>query len=528
MFLLLITIFRFYLHETLIHYLPISILWGFCPQLETSMPIICLKEEATKGNPALNEASNEFTMIHSRKLLKYRKSVGDRNSVVTVLLEELLRAQRSINKLKAAQKSSRKKVEQFLQNLEEEKVFWKHRESKKIEAMLDDLKDKLARERRSRERMEVLNTKLVHELALANQCAKQFLSNYEKEKKERELTEEVCNELAKQIGEDKAKLEELKKDSMKICEEVEEERKMMQMAELWREERVQMKLADARLVLEDKYNQMVQLIAYLQVFLRSRGAELDTGEIEDAQLIKQAVESVNIRRIVELSYDFSNSDDIFPLYKELRKENGGERLIELDSSPTFTGPTSTIHIEGLDEEGLNKNSMLHQSCPSSDHNAGLEQRGDTCLINVNQDNSILGSEAECSEKAGMESLETGVKWKASPSSKQLRHETTISYTKSSQQIGQGDGCWYNQKECNWTTSPPLCKGSVEGSFKHSESLGQGNSTDNNMNPHITRGMKGCIEWPRGIPKTNSKVIPLEERVKSQKSQLQHILKPKAY
>nr|KYP32823.1 hypothetical protein KK1_046390 [Cajanus cajan] len=135
-----------------------------------------------------------------------------------------------------------------------------------MKAMLDDLKGKLERERRSRERTELLNSKLIHELAEANSLTKQFMTKYEKEKKERELMEEVCEELAMQIGEYKARLKAILSDSKRICEEVEEERKMMQMAELWREERVQMKLVDAKLVVEDKYKELVQLAGSLQMF----------------------------------------------------------------------------------------------------------------------------------------------------------------------------------------------------------------------------------------------------------------------
>jgi len=422
-------------------------MWGFCPKLEAFMPYIkSSKEGKTKWNPSLNEASNE-SIVHRRKLREDRKLADDQHdSIVTVLLEELLRAQRSINKLKAERNSSKKKVEQFMQKLEDEKVLWKCNEHKKIEKMLDELKDKLTRERRSRERMELLNTKLLHELDVANESTAWFMKNYEKEKRERKLTEEVCHQLAKQIGEDKTKIEKLMRDSIKIYKEVEEEREMMQMTEQWREERVQMKLADAKNVLEEKYNQMVELIAYLQMFLRSRGDEVNDKEIEDARLIKQAVESVNIQQILELSYNFSKSDDVFPIYEE------------------------------------------------------------------------------CSKKAGME---------YSPASNQVtschNDETTISQTKYSQYRMECDG-WYKQKECNMIgkTTTSLCKDSVEGSLKHFELLKQANSTDHNINPHIARGMKGCIEWPRVIPKTNLKVIPLEERVKSQKSQLQHILKPKAF
>ncbi|KAG5005675.1 hypothetical protein JHK82_023657 [Glycine max] len=415
-------------------------------QLESSTPCLkyCSKEEATKWNPALNnEAFNKFTMLYSMKHLEKKQIVGDCYFGVTNLLE-LLRAQRSINELKATQKSSRKRGEQFLQNLEDKKVLRKCRECHKIETTFDNIKDKLAREKRSRERMELFNTKLVHELAKTKTSAKQYMTNYKKEKRERKVIEEVCNELAMKVREDTAKLEMLLRDSVKICKVVEEEREMMEMTELWREERMQMKLADAQFVLEDKYNQMVQLIAFLQVFLRSRGAELDTTELEDVELIKQAVESVNIKRIVELSYDFSkSSDDAVSTSEELRKENTEE---ELNKSPILhhNSPSSDYYIE-LE---LNNNGYLEDQKFNS-----MPQRGDTDTysVNVNQDKDmLLGSEAECSEKACLEPLKSS---KVCLTSKQLIRSCpnggrTISSTKSSQDRRLGDDGWHKQKECN--------------------------------------------------------------------------------
>ncbi|KAE9591451.1 hypothetical protein Lalb_Chr20g0118591 [Lupinus albus] len=444
---------------------PITILRsrnGLQCKLKSSLPCLkCSKEE-----------SNEFTKNHSRKLLEDKKLLCYHDSVVTALVQELLLAQRSINKLKAAQKSYKKKVRQFSQNLEDEKSHWKQREYKKIQANLCNLKDKLSREKRSRDRMKLLNTKLINELVEANLYAKQYMTNYAKEKKEREISEKVCNQLAMQIAEDKVKIEELLNMSMKLCEEVEEERKMMQMVDLWREECTQMRLVDAKLVLEDKYNQMVQLICYLKMFLRSKGAELGT-----------IFESVNIQQISELSHYFSKFEEIFPIYEYLRKNNAG--------------PLSTIHIVSLNEEELNKKTALHESSPSDDYNTVTEPT----------------SSSECSVKSGPKSLKIRSKWRASPDSKLLRPCPNVGASSSSvkayQHRRQGKG-----------------KGSVEGSFRHKELLGQGSSRDT-MNPHITRGIKGCIEWPRGIPKANSKVIPLEEIVLSQKSQLQNILKHKA-
>ncbi|TKY54019.1 hypothetical protein E2542_SST18425 [Spatholobus suberectus] len=419
---------------------------------------------------------------HSRKLLRERKLIGD--SVVSVVLSELLRAQTCINKLKAEHKSFKKK-------LYEEKLLWKSRELQKSEAVLGDLKDKLARERRSRERMESLNAKLVHDLAEAKLYAKQFMINYEEEKRRRELIEEVCNELASQIGEDEAKLEGLQRYSTRIREEMEQERKMFQMAELWREESIQMKLLDAKLAMEDKYSQMIQLIARLQSFLRSRGDELGAMELRDAQLIKQAVEYVNIERVTELSCDFTKSNDVLSIFEELKiKERGIE--VEPYYPSNLVGPTSTVHIVSLDED-----SVLHQSSISLD--------------NVNQNINGSGSEAECCENGCYE------------------HSDSVAQQNSEDStFGKCEGRLARSAvKSGGIGSTFICKdGSGESGFRQWELLGQRNIADS-VNPHITRGMKGCIEWPRGIPKINSKVIPLEERVRKQKSQLQHMFKPQA-
>ncbi|XP_027368662.1 uncharacterized protein LOC113874646 [Abrus precatorius] len=404
------------------------------------------------------------------------KIIGD--SVVSALISELLRAQSFINKLKAQHKSYKKKIE-------EEKLLWKRRQVHKTEAMLEELKDKLARERRSRERMESLSTKLANELAQAKLCANQYMINYEEEKKKRQLLEQICNQLTMQMGEDRAKLEGLQRHSVKM----EEERNMFLMAELWREESIQMKLVDAKLALEDKYNQMIQLISHLQSFLRSRGDELDTMELRDAQLIKQAAESVNIHCVTELSYDFTKSSDVFSIYEELRKGNINERVIQVepDYPPNVIGPSSTIHIVSIDEDCFKNNSLLrlHQSSNSGDYSTALQ------VINVNQDKNIWESESDlCFEN-------------------------------------QNDGCCIHCVSVA-QEDPTFDKGegSGESGLRQCELLGQRNFADSE-NPHITRGMKGRIEWPRGIAKIDSKVIPLEERVRKQKSQLQHILKPLA-
>lgn len=93
------------------------------------------------------------------------------------------------------------------------------------------LKAELECERKARKKMESLNKKLARELC--------------EERKGREALERVCQDLAKEVSFDKAEFDRMKK-------EMEEERKMLRVSEVIREERVQMKLSEAKLLLEEK------------------------------------------------------------------------------------------------------------------------------------------------------------------------------------------------------------------------------------------------------------------------------------
>ncbi|XP_055819544.1 protein BRANCHLESS TRICHOME [Solanum dulcamara] len=98
-------------------------------------------------------------------------------------------------------------------------------------AQVAELKAKVEYERKARKKLESMNKKISRELS--------------EEKKGREALERVCEELANHISSDKAEINRLRK-------EMEDERKMLRVAEVMREERVHMKLTEAKYLLEDK------------------------------------------------------------------------------------------------------------------------------------------------------------------------------------------------------------------------------------------------------------------------------------
>jgi len=185
-------------------------------------------------------------------------------SPLMLLMEaELEKARGRISELEEERRAMAKRLERFLLDLAEEKASWKARVRDKARRAVAALKE----ERAHRRQLEQANARLVRELAEARSSAKQQAQSYEMERKARELMEEACSELTREVEEDQAEVELLRRECLRMREEMDEERRMLQMAEVWREERVQMKLADAKLALEAKYAQLAHLQAEMEAFL---------------------------------------------------------------------------------------------------------------------------------------------------------------------------------------------------------------------------------------------------------------------
>ncbi|KAJ4833021.1 hypothetical protein Tsubulata_010646 [Turnera subulata] len=509
-------------------------------------------EGATKWDPICLEPSDEVRQVCGRiKRLDQQVSAV---SMVSALETELEQARARIQELETERRSSKKKLEHFLKKVSEERVAWRSREHDKIRAFIDDLKAELNRERKNRQRLEIVNSKLVNEMADAKLSAKRYMQDYEKERKARELIEEVCDELAKEIGEDKAEVEALKRESMKMREEVDEERKMLQMAEVWREERVQMKLVDAKVALEERYSQMNSLIAHLETFLRSRSATPDMKEMREAESLIHVAASVNVEEIKEFTYEPPNSDDIFSVFDDVNFGESNEREIEQCVPYSPASHASKIHtvspeVNAVNKDGNHRHSdaLVHENGDIEDDESGwetvshVEDQDSSCSpegsapsVNKNgRDSNVSGSGTEWEGNACDETPITEISELYSMPTRQLKKVSSIARLWRSvpnngdnYKIISVDGIHgrvSNGRKSNVAVLSPD-RGSGKGEFSPPDLAGQWSSPDS-VNPHITRGMKGCIEWPRG-QKHSLKAKLLEARMESQKVQLRHVLKQK--
>lgn len=200
----------------------------------------------------------------SKELVKVLKRIGElgddhktaSNRLISALLCELDRARSSLKHLMSELDEEEEEKRRLIESLQEEAMV----------------------ERKLRRRTEKMNRRLGRELTEAKETERKMKEEMKREKRAKDVLEEVCDELTKGIGDDK--------------KEMEKEREMMHIADVLREERVQMKLTEAKFEFEDKYAAVERLKKELR---RVLDGEEGKGSSE-------------IRRILEV-IDGSGSDD---------------------------------------------------------------------------------------------------------------------------------------------------------------------------------------------------------------------------
>ncbi|XP_020592341.1 uncharacterized protein LOC110032900 [Phalaenopsis equestris] len=487
-------------------------------------------ERATKWDPGCpNLLKDSYGLYGSLKHLEDQQS--DMMSIVSFLRSELQQARSRVSELEAEQLSAKKKLDHFYRKIEDQKVQWKRKEHEKIRSVIDSMKEDLGREKKNRQRLEIMNSKLVRELTKTKLSAKQFLQDYEKENKTRELLEKVCNELAKEIGDDKAEVEALKIETLKTRQEVEEERKMLQMAEVWREERVQMKLIDAKLTLEEKYSQLSKLQEEIEAFLRSRnGTGFDVSEMKQAEALK------------DLSYQaLPASQDIFSILEQLQpRQQVNEKEKEQCNGSV------TIEVNGVSEKPMNGcNILMLDGNGDGEDDSGWEtvshlEEQDSCKSPNGSEPSVNGvyveSQASISgtdwdELGDDEKQNSVINEDFSVTTKQSRKKgSAISRLWKSSRARNGEDLKNIASEL---TSGRLCNGRLSNATlsparKSGETGLSSSSVGNWSSPDLLNfeGMKGRGVWPWGSKKQSMKAKLLEARIRSQKIQLRQVLKQK--
>ncbi|KAL2239299.1 uncharacterized protein At5g41620 [Sesamum indicum] len=262
-------------------------------------------------------------LVTSKELLKVMSRIchlEDQNStslsLFSALKFELDRACIHVCKLIQEQKASRSEIEVLLKQFEEEKMVWKLKEQDRIRSAITSIAGELETEKKLRRQTERLNKKLGRELAETKASLSKQAKDLESEKRARQILEQVCDELARGIGEDRAEVEELKKQSAKVREEVEKEREMLQLADVLREERVQMKLLEAKYQFEEKNALVDNLRNELEAYLKSKTGEEQADGSPSYDKIKELEKYLRETLPGSCQYQDKDKEDVVAPNKE--------------------------------------------------------------------------------------------------------------------------------------------------------------------------------------------------------------------
>ncbi|CAK8535433.1 unnamed protein product [Lathyrus sativus] len=244
----------------------------------------------------LKEAKNGLSGL--KKLLKVLSQmvVEEKHSsrsmpLILAMSNELDHVHSQIEQFVREQSSNQSDVEYLMKYFEEEKNVWKRREREKIREATTSLAQELEIEKKLRKQTERMNMKISKEIEKVKASYEKLSKEHEREKRAKEILEQVCDELAKGIGEDREKVEDMKRESEKVREEVEKEREMLHLADVLREERVHMKLSEAKYQFEEKNAMLENLRNELESLIRKKEREKgdndDNVEVEVDQGLKR-------------------------------------------------------------------------------------------------------------------------------------------------------------------------------------------------------------------------------------------------
>ncbi|KAG0556150.1 hypothetical protein KC19_11G030000 [Ceratodon purpureus] len=253
------------------------------------------------STPGVDEVESGHNVTTSQELFKLFSQIrileerhNESLNLTTALHAELMQAHARVRELELPDRMARREVERLQKTHRTERMNWRVQEKEKIKAAVQSVMEELEEERKEKNMLENANHNLTKELKEAQTATANALHELESERKKRQLLEDVCTELTQEAESDKAEVEEIKRQSEQVRELLEEERRMLQLAEVWREERVQMKFGEARLALEAQSATLDVMRAELESFLarKRNGDPYDNSTFRDAQVLHDVITSI--------------------------------------------------------------------------------------------------------------------------------------------------------------------------------------------------------------------------------------------
>ncbi|XP_010925793.2 uncharacterized protein At5g41620 isoform X1 [Elaeis guineensis] len=233
-------------------------------------------------------------------------------SLVKALKMELEHARRRIQELTQEQQAYRHEMDDLVKQGVQARLVRKNKEQERIKAAVQSVRDELEDERRLRIRSESLHRKLGKELSEVKAALLKAVKDLERERKANNLLEDLCDEFAKGIRDYEQEVRELKQKSVKGCDH-KVDRMVLHISEAWLDERMQMKIAEAREDLAEKCRITDRVSSEIESFLQARqssGFKNDRLYQKDVNLRRQSLESVHLNGAASAPQDAEDDDSV--------------------------------------------------------------------------------------------------------------------------------------------------------------------------------------------------------------------------
>ncbi|KAG6479728.1 hypothetical protein ZIOFF_063200 [Zingiber officinale] len=306
-------------------------------------------------------------LVTTKKLMKIfirlcglHKKPDSAISLARIIYCQLSQALVSVDQLVHEKESEESKFLHLLNQIVEEKRTWKKKKQEGIRLSFQPIIEGLETERKLRRRAEWENKKLRVELDKVNSSLAEACENLDSERKTREMIEQFCGQMIKEIGDDKAEVEELKWESVKAREELDKERQMLQLADELREERVQMKLCEAKYQYEEKNAAVDQLRCQLEAFLVTKRTKETENEpwnlicdMENDRPRQMVHQSSSLGKLIMDNKDLDEEND------ETDSEDSDLHLIELNLDDNNNGYCWNHASAAIDDDKLDLSKEKH-------------------------------------------------------------------------------------------------------------------------------------------------------------------------
>lgn len=202
-------------------------------------------------------------------------------SMVKALKMELYHSKARIKELLEEKQLDRHELDGLMKLVTEDKLVRKNKEQDRIKAVVESIRDELEDERKLRKLSESLHRKLARELSELKSSFSNAWRELERERKARILLENLCDEFAKGIRDYEQEVRSLKhKNEKDRVDKGNPDRLVLHISEAWLDERMQMKLAEARNDIAEK-NTIVDKLGFdIENFLQAKRS-IDSRKTEN-------------------------------------------------------------------------------------------------------------------------------------------------------------------------------------------------------------------------------------------------------